>query len=106
MNRFNILLGGFTLLFFANVQANVIYSFSVDGGTDTEIKPLSGTQSAAEYYDFQVVSGGGTAYESGYPNPAYGPENATAFFWLYEETDTKILSIGVTFDDLHQFRRR
>ena len=51
------------------------------------MKPFSSTESAAQYYSFFSGSG----------HPDFGTEQSTAFFWLWEETDTGILSLNVIF---------
>ena len=75
------------LLFCSTASASYIYSFSTDAGT-TEINPLSGTWSAEEYYNYDRPSA----------NPLHGyAQDDSAYFWLYEETDTNALSLGVLY---------
>ncbi len=70
-------------------NASNIYSFSADG-KDYALDPLSGTQSANEYYH----------YSSWAANPLHGyTADDSAYFWLYEETDTNALSLAVVFGD-------
>ena len=89
MNLFKLLIfiiTGFGIT--QNSNAGYLYSFSVNGSSSTAINPLSGTQSAADYY----------AYAGYKPYPAFGTEDKTAFVWLWNETDTDSLSLGIVFD--------
>ncbi len=70
------------------------YSFSTDGGvTSTAINPFEFDISAVSYYDRRGM----------YGSPAFGTETGSAFFWLYEEADTGLLSLSVIFN--HRDRR-
>ena len=64
------------------------YSFSLDGVTSTAVTPFTSTESATNYYNYSTASG----------HPAFGAEEKTAFFWLWEETDTGLLSLNVIFN--------
>ncbi len=81
----------FLALCFATVSANatIIYSVS-DGITTTTISPLAKAESASAYYDYGFSAASG--------NPDFGPEEDKAFFWLYEDTNTGVLSLGMIFD--------
>lgn len=87
-NRLSILLL-ICLVFTGPATASTIYSFSTDGSTWI-IDPLSGTESADEYYNYSRPSAD--------PLHGYGDDD-TAYFWLYEETDTNSLSLAVVFGD-------
>ncbi len=70
-------------------NASNIYNFSFDG-TDHTLNPLSGTQSANEYYNYSRPAA----------NPLHGyTADDSAYFWLYDETDTNALSLAVVFGD-------
>jgi hypothetical protein len=71
-------------------HAAYVYSFDVNGGASTAITPLSGTPSGAEFYNYSAPDG----------SPGF-EQNHTAFFWLYNETDTGDMSLGVIFDKLN-----
>ena len=80
------------LAFGAAAQASIVYSISTSSGlASMVIDPISDPQSAAEYYKYSFD---GAA--SG--NPDFGPVDDTAFFWLYDENDTGVLSLGMIFD--------
>ncbi len=76
-------------LFVTSVQAGIIYTVS-DGTTTTVINPLTKAESASDYYDYGFSAASG--------NPDFGPEEDKGFFWLYEDTNTNILSLGMIFD--------
>ena len=76
-------------LFASSVQAGIIYTVS-DGTTTTIINPITKAESASDYYDYGFSGASG--------NPDFGPEEDKAFFWLYEDTNTNILSLGMIFD--------
>ena len=76
-------------LFATSVQAGIIYTVS-DGTTTTIIDPITNAESASDYYDYGFSAASG--------NPDFGPEEDKAFFWLYEDTNTNILSLGMIFD--------
>jgi len=72
------LLTGSVFALFTATLANATpytYTFSF-GGASTEITPLSGNETAKEYYDYWSWSG----------HPDFGTEESTAFFWLWEDT--------------------
>jgi hypothetical protein len=71
----------------SSAHAGFIYEVS-DGTTTTQISPIANSQTAAGYYDLFSASG----------HPAFGAENNKAFFWLYEDTGTNVLSLGMIFD--------
>ncbi len=73
----------------AAAQATIVYSVS-DGVNTTVINPLAKAESAAAYYDYGFSGASG--------NPDFGPEEDKAFFWLYTDTNTGILSLGMIFD--------
>jgi hypothetical protein len=62
------------------------YSIS-NGGAGTAISPLSGAMSAAAYYNRISPDG----------FPAFGTEADTAFTWLWEDTTTNEISLGIIF---------
>lgn len=64
------------------------YTITNDALSGIEVDPLSDSQSAAAYYNFYNNSG----------HPAFGTESNTAFFWLYEDTNTNEISLGMVFD--------
>ena len=65
------------------------YSFSVDRGTTwTDVDAITGDKSAAEYYSYSSPN----ASSSNLPFAADGK----GYFFLYKESNTGILSIGVT----------
>ena len=65
-------------------------SYTITNGdlSGIEVDPLSYSQSATAYYDFYKGSG----------HPAFGTESNKAFFWLYEDTNTNEISLGMVFD--------
>lgn len=64
------------------------YSFTVNGGTPVALTPLSGPQTANEYYYYYAFSG----------HPLFGTEKSTAFFWLWQDTTANLLSLNVIFN--------
>ncbi len=67
------------------------YVYSIENGLTTQtIDPLSKAESAATYYDYGSLPASGT--------PDFGTVSDTGFFWLYEDTTTNILSLGMIFD--------
>lgn len=71
-----------------SANAAYVYEFETAGGGTVAIDAITGTESAADYYDYTAASG----------HPAFGTEMGAAFFWLYEETDTGLLSMNVIFN--------
>ena len=89
--NFRIAMVFFALCFAtAGVHATIIYTVS-DGTTTTTINPLAKAETAALYYDYSF-----DGFASG--NPDFGPVNDKGFFWLYEDTNTGVLSLGMIFD--------
>jgi hypothetical protein len=65
-------------------------TFKIENGlTDVEVTPLADAKSAIEYYDYSPF----------YGSPAFGPEANTGFFWLYEDTNTGNISLGMIFNE-------
>ena len=65
-------------------------SFKIENGvTDVGVTPLADAQTAVEYYNYSPF----------YGEPAFGPEANTGFFWLYEDTNTGDLSLGMIFNE-------
>jgi len=60
-----------------------------NGATDVGVTPLADAQTAVEYY----------SYTPAYGEPAFGPEANTGFFWLFEDTNTGDLSLGMIFNE-------
>lgn len=82
-------LSAFSITFSA--QAAIIYTVSTDGGTPiTTISPIAAAQSAADYYDY--------GFEASSGNPGFGTVDDEGFFWLYEDSGTGVLSLGMIFD--------
>jgi hypothetical protein len=78
---------GAACLFVAPASA---ITFKIENGlTDVEVIPLADAKSAIEYYDYSPF----------YGSPAFGPEANTGFFWLYEDTNTGDISLGMIFND-------
>lgn len=91
MKKLSVVFCVLLLLFGTVGSANALIYSIFDGATNQIIDPLAKAESAVAYYDFGFE---GTA--SG--NPDFGPEDDTAFFWLYEDTNTGTLSLGMIFD--------
>ncbi|MGD8590854.1 MAG: hypothetical protein PVG22_18680 [Chromatiales bacterium] len=67
------------------------FVYSVENGLFNQtIDPLAKAESAAAYYNYNSSTASGT--------PDFGTVSNTGFFWLYEDTTTNILSLGMIFD--------
>jgi hypothetical protein len=67
------------------------FVFSIENGlTSQTIDPLAKAESAATYYDYGSLPASGT--------PDFGTVSNTGILWLYEDTSTNILSLGMIFD--------
>lgn len=76
----------FTVLFSGvGLALPFTYSFT-SGGTTTVVNPLSGAQTAQQYYNLSGWSG----------YPAFGTEESTAFLWLWEDNSGN-LSLNIIF---------
>ena len=73
----------------STAHATIIYEIS-DGTTTTTVAPIAKAESASDYYDY--------AFEGPSGNPDFGPVDDKAFFWLYEDTGTGVLSLGMIFE--------
>jgi len=89
---FIIIIGLCTLTIASQVVASPAYSIT-NGLTGELIRPLSQPESARAYYDYR------SSDASGHPN--FGTESNSAFFWLYENSLTGDISLGMIFDDRH-----
>lgn len=73
------------LLFYS--QSAFAY-FIVNDGNTFDIDPIVGNESASAYYNYQPNSG----------DPAFGPEKDKGFFWLYRQTGSEDIQLGVIFN--------
>jgi len=65
-------------------------NFKIENGlTNLGVNPLAEVQAAIDYYDYTAYSG----------HPLFGPEANTGFFWLYEDTNTGDISLGMIFNE-------
>jgi hypothetical protein len=69
----------------------ILYTITNDTTIDLTVDPLSKAESASAYYDYDTIF-----YDSG--NPDFGTLSNTGFFWLYENTLTGEISLGMIFD--------
>ena len=82
-------LGAFLSCF--GIAANAVPIYTLTNGVTNEVlDPLSKAETAPLYYDYGFSAASG--------NPDFGPEEDTAFFWLYTDTNTGVLSLGMIFD--------
>ena len=78
-------------LFALGATASAAIVYSVEGAAPAQmVDPLADAQTAAAYYDYPFEAASG--------NPDFGPEDDTVFFWLYTDTGTGDLSLGMIFD--------
>ena len=89
MKKCFVVLCGMLLIFGMVGSANAIIYSILNGPTSQTIDPLADIGSAADYYNYIPGRSG---------NPDFGPVDDTAFFWLYEDTSTGVLSLGMIFD--------
>lgn len=82
-------LGAFLSCFGIAANAVPIYTLT-NGATNEVLDPLSKAETASLYYDYGFSGASG--------NPDFGPVEDTAFFWLYTDTNTGVLSLGMIFD--------
>ena len=79
------------VLFASGGSASAAIVYSIESGVVSQsVNPLADAQTAAGYYDYPFEAASG--------NPDFGPEDDTAFFWLYTDTGTGVLSLGMIFD--------
>lgn len=79
------------LLGFSGVaSAGIIYTVENSIIPETIINPLAKAESAADFYDYRFEAASG--------RPGDFTVEDTAFFWLYEDTNTGVLSLGMVFD--------
>ena len=71
--------------------ASTIYTVS-NASTVEAVIPLSNTESASDYYSYTEVEASG--------HPEFGAESNVGFFWLYEDTATGYISLGMIFDSI------
>jgi hypothetical protein len=90
MKKCFVVLCGMLLIFGMVGSANAIIYSILNVPTSQTIDPLAKNESAADYYDYIGGLSG---------NPDFGPVDDTAFFWLYEDTSTGVLSLGMIFDN-------
>ena len=65
-------------------------SFKIENGlTDVGVTPLADAQSASDYYNYTPATFSG--------HPSFGTEANTGFMWLYEDTNSGDLSLGMIF---------
>lgn len=65
-------------------------TFKIENGlTDVVVTPLADAKTAIEYYNYSPY----------YGTPAFGPEANTGFFWLFEDTNTGDISLGMIFNE-------
>ena len=83
-----------TLLAFGGVaSAGIIYTVENGMIPETIIDPLGSAQTAEDFYDYGFMLASG--------RPGDFTVEDTAFFWLYEDTNTGVLSLGMVFDKLN-----
>jgi len=85
---------GLTVAMLARIDYATAVSFFInDGETFASIDPIRGTHTAEQYYGWH------TFYENeilhGAGNPLFGPEARTGYIWLYENTETGELQLGI-----------
>jgi PEP-CTERM motif len=78
---------GVFLLFSGSLARAYTYSFTAGSESAVNVTPLSGAQSAVDYYSLYSSSG----------HPAFGAKQKRAFFWLWEDTETDEVSLNVIF---------
>jgi len=88
MKRSAVLLVLIFLVFGIGSASAIEYSIN-NGSSDISVNPLSGAMSAADYYDYDN-------FASGFP--PFGTEANTAFTWLWEDTTTNEISLGIIFN--------
>ena len=81
------LIGALVLVSVSQVSAQQ-YTIT-NGSTTQEVVPITDARSAVAYYDWGAP---------GIGNPDFGTENNVGFFWLYEESDTGEISLGMIFN--------
>ncbi|ARN55871.1 hypothetical protein [Sedimentisphaera salicampi] len=54
-------------------------------GSSFNVNPITGSETAAQYYDYGGLANGG--------NPDFGPESRKGFFWLYEQEGTSTMQL-------------
>jgi hypothetical protein len=85
----SIFAGAIFLAFGGAASAAIMYS--IEGAAPAQIvDPLADAQTAPDYYDYPFEAASG--------NPDFGPVDDTVFFWLYTDTGTGDLSLGMIFD--------
>lgn len=66
------------------------YPFAIsNGATDVDVEVLTDAQTAEDYYNYIPYSG----------YPPFGPEANTGFFWLYEDSNSGEVSLGMIFNE-------
>jgi hypothetical protein len=71
-------------------SADIIYTVENSLIPETIISPLQRAETAADFYDYPFEAASG--------RPGDFTVEDTAFFWLYEDTNTGVLSLGMVFD--------
>lgn len=74
-------------------SAGIIYTVESPGITEMVIDPLQSAETAAQFYDYKFARFSG--------RPGDFTQDDTAFFWLYEDSNTGVLSLGMVFDKLN-----
>ena len=78
------------LAFGGAASAGIIYTVENSLIPETIISPLANAESAADFYDYRFEAASG--------RPGDFTVEDTVFFWLYEDTNTGVLSLGMVFD--------
>jgi len=89
-----LIVSALTLLlavFVTRAFASPVYTVTI-GGDSYAVDPLERDMSAADYYNYDIVAGVGSG------NPAFGTRGQSAVFWLYEDTTTSEISLGMIFN--------
>jgi hypothetical protein len=96
INTIIFLLAAIILIVFFTVTyaSSITYTIS-NAGTVANILPLSDSQTASEYYAY----GGWNV--NPYGDSAFGSENNTGFFWIYEDYRNGNISLGMIFDEIN-----
>ena len=87
--RFTSYFFGTAILLFSSQHANATLFTLGNDGVDSTVSSLVGTETAVEYYDYRGFVG----------HADFDRRDDAGYFWLYEDSRSGDLSLGVLLDD-------